>query len=313
MTVFWLIPLAWPIGQDAPQRTLRPEASRGLAARLQPLIHRHRGEVAVAIEHLHTGEFFFHRETAVMPTASLIKFPIMVEAYLQARAGRLDLGEMVTLKAEDKVLGSGLLTPHFSAGASFSLRDAIRLMIAFSDNTATNLVIDRLGITATATTMEKLGYPETKLHSKVFRRETSAFPERSARYGLGSTTARDMVKLFAALERGQLVHADACREMLEHLRACDDKTKFLRYLPENTPLAFKTGSVDAARTAAGLMVTQSGTVVICVLTAQNQDRRWTRDNAGDQLCAQVAKEVYEHFHTTPRTPRAQPNSKSKIP
>ena len=63
-------------------------------------------------------------------------------------------------------------------------------MIVFSDNTATNLVLDAIGIGATAATMEKMGYPNTKIHSKVFRRDTSVFPERSKQFGLGSTTAR---------------------------------------------------------------------------------------------------------------------------
>ena len=84
--------------------------------------------------------------------------------------------------------GSGILTSHFTAGARFTLRDAVRLMIAFSDNTATNLVLDAVGIGSTAATMETMGYPNTKIHSKVFRRDTSVFPERSKQFGLGSTT-----------------------------------------------------------------------------------------------------------------------------
>ena len=111
-----------------------------------------------------------------MPTASLIKFPVMIETYRQAAAKKVDLDRVLTLKEADKVPGSGVLTNHFTAGATFTLRDAVRLMIAFSDNTATNLVLDAIGIGATAATMEKLGYPNTKIHSKVFRRDTSVFP-----------------------------------------------------------------------------------------------------------------------------------------
>ena len=84
-----------------------------------------------------------------MPTASLIKFPVMIEAYRQAAAGQVNLDGMLTLKNEIKVPGSGLLTYHFSAGSSFPLRDAVRLMIAYSDNTATNMVLDAIGLGAT--------------------------------------------------------------------------------------------------------------------------------------------------------------------
>ena len=80
-------------------------------------------------------------------------------------------------------------------------------MIAFSDNTATNLVLDAIGIGATAATMEKLGYSNTKIHSKVFRRDTSVFPERSKQFGLGSTTADEMIRLCQALYRKELVNA----------------------------------------------------------------------------------------------------------
>src|SRR5712692_4484059 len=131
-------------------------------------------------------------------------------------------------------------------------------MIALSDNTGTNLVLEEIGIGSTAATMEKLGYPNTKIHAKVFRRDTSVFPERSKKFGLGSTTAAEMVRLCEALHRRQLVSPQACEEMLEHLRACEDKDKFPRFLPQGTKIAFKTGSLAETRTAAGIIEWQAG-------------------------------------------------------
>src|SRR5688572_6373215 len=144
-----------------------------LAARLKPLAESHKGKVAVAVKRLDSEESFRLDADRPMPTASLIKFPVMVEAYRQAAEKKLDLAAPVTLRAEDKVPGSGILTAHFSSGATFPLVDAVHLMIVYSDNTATNLVLDKIGLSATAATMEKLGFPHTKLHSKVFKRETS--------------------------------------------------------------------------------------------------------------------------------------------
>jgi beta-lactamase class A len=109
-----------------------------------------------------------------MPTASLIKFPVMVEAYRQAAAGQLSLATPVVVRDEDKVPGSGILTTHFSAGATFSLRDAIRLMIAWSDNTATNLVVDRVGIASTSRFMKELGCPESLSARHVDRPRTQS-------------------------------------------------------------------------------------------------------------------------------------------
>jgi beta-lactamase class A len=269
--------------------------SNSLAGRIEPLIQAHKGKVSVAIKNLRTGESFQYQADVVMPTASLIKFPVMIEAYRQAAAGEINLDAMLTLKNEIKVPGSGVLTYHFSAGSSFPLRDAVRLMIAYSDNTATNMVLDAIGLGATAATMESMGYPNTKIHSKVFHRETSIFPKRSEMFGLGSTTAFEMVWLCEALYYRRLVNPRASQAMLEHMRACEDKDKFPRFLPPGTKIAFKTGSLANTRTAAGIIECAGGPVAVCVLSKDNQDQRWVPDNAGNLLCAQIAREVYSYF------------------
>ncbi|MFO0890271.1 MAG: serine hydrolase [Isosphaeraceae bacterium] len=274
----------------------RPATDRTLESRLTPIIKAHKGTVAVAVKHLRTGETFRYRADEVMPTASLIKFPVMVEAYRQAEAGQVDLDARATLHDRDKVPGSGILTSHFSDGSTFRLRDAVRLMIAFSDNTATNLVLDAIGLGATAATMEQMGYPNTKIHSKVFRRDTSVFPERSKRYGLGSTTADEMIRLCEQLHDRNLVSRKASEAMLEHLRACDDDEKFPRFLPAGTKIAFKTGSLADTRTAAGIIECPAGPVAVCVLSHSNEDHRWVPDNAGNVLCAEIARAVFDHYN-----------------
>lgn len=276
----------------------------GLAERLQPLIDAHPGRTAVAIRHLGNGVGFEHRATEPMPTASLIKLPVMIAAYQAAAEGRLDFAKELTLRAEDKVPGSGVLTPHFSPGAKFSVRDAVRLMIAYSDNTATNLVVDQIGLPATADLMAKLGYPDTRLHAKVFRGDTSIAPERSKQFGLGSTTAADMLNLLEKLQRGEVVSAEASREMLEHLRACDDKDRLSRHLPAGTKIAMKTGSVANARTVAGIVESPAGPIAICILTTENQDKRWTDDNAAVVLMAEISRQAWLRFQ--PLTPAGEP-------
>lgn len=271
-------------------------AESGLAGRLQPLIDGHEGTVTVAVKHLKTGEAFDHDAEKPMPTASLIKMPIMVEAYRQAEAGELDLDTMLTLRDEDKVPGSGVLTKHFSQGVNLSVRDCIRLMIAHSDNTATNMVIDRIGLASTSRTMESLGLSQTKLHAKVFRRDTSIFPERSRRFGLGSSTAREIVWLLERLYQRKLVSARASEAMLEHLFACESENKIKRFLPEETKAAHKGGSVSAARCDAALIESPGGPIALCVMTADNKDRRWSRENAGDLLCARIGRRVYDYFN-----------------
>lgn len=198
---------------------------------IQPLISSHSGTVAVTVKHLKSGATYSHRADEPMPTASLIKFPIMVAAYQQATEGRLELTKSITLKDDDKVPGSGILTSHFSAGTTISVRDAIRLMIVYSDNTATNLVIDQIGLPSTTSLMTKWELPNTHLHSKVYRGDTSVDPGRSKVFGLGSTTAAEMLRLLERLQRKELVSAEASQQMYEHLLACDDKRRLSQYQP----------------------------------------------------------------------------------
>jgi beta-lactamase class A len=290
--------------------TARAGDSTTLEARLRPLIDGFKGRVAIAVKHLDMGETFLWHENDPMPTASLIKFPVMIEAYRQSALGKVDLNAMVKLEKEDKVPGSGILTYHFSDNASFPLRDAVHLMIVYSDNTATNLVLDEIGIPSTARTMEAMGYPNTKIHSKVFRRDTSVFPERSKQFGLGSTTALEMIRLCESLHKHEIISVAASEEMLKHMLACDDKDKFPRFLPPGTKVAFKTGSVDGTRTAAGILTTRRGPVALCVLSADHADGRFVPDNAGNRLCADVAKSVYDHYTPDPN-PADSSASKSK--
>jgi len=267
-----------------------------LSAELLPLIRSHQGEVSVSVLDLSSGLRFNYREKDVMPTASLIKLPVMIETYRQIAAGDLDQSMTLTLKATDKVPGSGILTRHFNDGFQLTLQDAIRLMIAFSDNTATNLVVDQIGLPTTSNTMATLGYPQTKLHSKVYRGDSSIFPDRSKAYGLGSTTAADIVGLLEDLHSKRLVTPESCDIMLEHLKSVEDKSQLPRLLPAEIEVAHKSGSVSKARCDAGIIYAPSGPIALCLLTNNNEDRRWTDDNAAELLNARIAKTVYEYFN-----------------
>ena len=269
-----------------------------LESRLAPLAAAHHGKVAIAVKHLQSGESYFLHADEPMPTASLIKLAVMAEVYCQANEKKIQLDDMVCLQKADMVPGSGILTQHFSPGAMFPLRDAVRLMIVYSDNTATNLVLDHVGIRSVNARMEAFKLPNTKINAKVFRGSTtSVAPERTKQFGLGSTTAREMISLIELIQAGKIASPAACPEMLGHMKKCDDKDKFTRFLPPGVVVAHKTGSVNEARTDAGILYLKPGPVAICVLTAQNEDKTWKPNNAGNLLCAKVAKEVYDYYQS----------------
>lgn len=271
------------------------EDDTGLRNAISPLVSNHRGDVAVVIEHLKTSQSFRYYADTAMPTASLIKLPLMVAVYDQVARGELDLTRPVALAAEDKVPGSGILTEHFSEGATLPLRDFVRLMMRDSDNTATNIVVDQVGLAATAELMESLGLKNTKLHSKVYRGDTSIFPERSQQFGIGSTTANEMVSLLRMLKEERLGDAVSTQQMLGHLAACDDRSKLARYLPTDVRLFHKTGAIGNCRTDAGIIETATGPVAVCVLTNRNADQSWSESNEAELLCSHIGRIIVERF------------------
>jgi beta-lactamase class A len=283
---------------------LSPSAEpTSLESKLAPLAKEHQGKVAIAVKNLNTGETYTLNADEVMPTASLIKFPVMVEAYYQFSEGKVKPSDMCTYEKDPDVKGSGVLVSQFTPGMTFCLRDAIRMMIVWSDNMATNIVLDHIGLPSTNARMESLGLPNTKINAKVFKPKTRIDQERGKKYGLGSTTPNEMVKLLELLYTNKLVSPEACKEMLGHMKACEDKDKFPRFLPEGTVVAMKTGSVDAAKTCAGIIYVpvpgsdrkQRQLIAVCVMTDENKDKRWVSDNAGNLMCAKVAKIVYDHY------------------
>ena len=232
-----------------------------------------------------------------MPTASLIKLAIMVETFWQVEEGKHKFDLILTLKKDDQVPGAGVLTDSFTPGATFALLDALRLMVTVSDNTATNMVLDTISIPATNTRMESLGFKNTKIHAKVYKGSTTSIdPERTKKYGLGSTTAREMVQLLELIQAGKVVTPKACDEMLSILKKNQDNELMVRMLPAGTTVAHKTGAVSNARTDAGVIyLSGKPTIAICILTNENDDKRWVIDNAAQVTISKIAREVYDHF------------------
>jgi len=226
-----------------------------------------------------------------------------VEAYRQSDAKKADIAKTLTLTKDDKVQGAGILTAHFSDGATFPLKDAIRLMIVFSDNTATNMVLDQLGIENVNATMKDLGMPETRINAKVFKGSTTSVdPERTKKYSLGSTTASETVKLLELIHTEKAASSESCKEMVKHLKANEDKDQLLRSLPAGTVVAHKSGATNQVRTDAGILYIPNPKdakakipVAVCVLTNENKDTRWTKDNEGEATIGKIGQAIYEAY------------------
>ena len=261
-----------------------------LRRRLDSLASAHRGVVGYAVLNVDTGERLARRGDETFSTASLIKVPILVTVFDLVERGQLSLDDQLTLLKIDKVPGAGNLQ-FMHDGATLSVRDAAWLMSVTSDNTATNLLLDRIVIRRVWEKMEKLGLPHTKVHSKVFLRMASVAMDSSVKYGLGVTTPIEMAQLFALLADGKAVSPKADSTMLDILAHNEDYASMQRHI-QGLTVPHKTGATDQVRTECALFPLQSR-VVACVLTKENADQRWLIDNEAQVTIGNMGRVIAE--------------------
>jgi len=259
---------------------------------LDSLADMHHGVVGYSIIDLDTGDTLSRRGDETFPTASLIKVPILVTLYDLVAKHQISLDDPLTLLDIDKVPGSGSLQ-FMHDGATITVHDAAWLMATQSDNTATNLLLDRIIIRRVWAKMESLGLMHTKVHSKTFLRISSVAIDSSAKYGLGVSTPNEMAHLFVLLAKGQAVNPGADSSMLDILEHNEDNTLLQRDL-DNVRAAHKTGAVDDARTECSLFYLRSR-VVACVFTKDNKDQRWILDSEPQVTMAHMGATIARAF------------------
>lgn len=293
--VFLVAQQSTPAGQ--PRMNLEP---------LHNAIKSFDGVAGLAARNLLTGEEIVINADARFPTASVIKTAVMVEAHHQASRGTLSLDTTIPLHQGDRVGGSGVLH-GLSEGIALPVRDLIHLMIVVSDNTATNLLVNRLGTKYVEARLVALGLAHTKLFRPTFRDgKADIFPELEKEFGLGMSTPREMAKLMELIATGGAVDQGASTAMLETLRRQQDRAMIPRLLPGNLQVGNKTGTDSekladqrgrrgAIRVDAGIVTGDGVRYVIAVFTRGGGDTRGGVDNAGVLLGAQLSRMVYEQF------------------
>ncbi|HZT73747.1 MAG TPA: serine hydrolase [Terriglobales bacterium] len=275
-----------------------PRGSRAaLETRLRAIAARFGGVVTLAGADLRTGASFGLNADQPVATASIIKLPVMVEAFFQMQEGKLHWSQVLTLRKSDQVPGSGILQ-DLDPGLHLTLGDAITLMIDLSDNTAANLVIAQTGIAAVNARMRRLGLAHTELFSFVFHPPPSPQPEGYKKFGLGETTAADMVRLLTLIQERKIVTPAACDRMLAILKQQQDNDAFPRFTTSDgrqITWAHKTGALNAVRNDVGIATTPSGAIVLAGFAQDSPDRRWTADNAALLVLARLAQTVVDWF------------------
>ena len=263
-----------------------------LTSDIDDLLGAFPGRAGIVVKDLSTGACFEHGADDRFPAASVIKVPIMVELYRQVEAGRISLGQQCGL--HDGVCRHG--TGHIKENPDrvYTLEQLCRYMIADSDDVATDLITETIGLEQVNQTLADLGFGNTSVPMSMGRwhytmlgmGDATINPEnddileqrvREVRIDFDTlsyadsldnnvTSAGDMARMLEQIHAGELVSAAAAAAMLQMLHACDHRGMIPRDLPEDIPIAHKIGQSTRIRADVGIVYLPGGPIVICVLT-----------------------------------------------
>ena len=257
-------------------------AAPTLDEKIQNEIGSFSGKVWIYAKNLDTGKDYALRADEPVRTASTIKLPIMTEVFHQVAQGKINWTNEFVLKG--KQAGSGVLG-EFSDGAKIDLRTATNLMIVVSDNTATNLILDKVSSNSVNDFMDTLGLKQTRSLRKIGGGgDAKAYDEPLNKlFGIGVSSPKDMVKLLEMLERGEVVSREASAEMIAVLKRQQYTDGIGRNLLDTVPVASKSGALDRLRSDVGIIYTRRGRIVMAITVDDMPVVSYGMDNAGNEL------------------------------
>jgi len=267
--------------QMSPPAELRAKFEK----RVQEISSRVDGVVGYSIVDLTSGERIGHLESASFPTASAIKLAIVYELFKQADEKRIDLEEKVTLDRRQAVGGTGVLVEMGTP--TLSIRDYAVLMVTLSDNTATNVLIDRLGMDRIAARMQALGLNGTKLRRHMM--DTAA----ARRGDENVSTPDELVRLLEAMHGPMTGPARTGHYLMGEaidLLKKPKENRLRKGLPEGVASADKSGELEGVRVDAGIVFAKNRPYVLCVMTTFLKD-----EAEGERAIEEISRVAYEYF------------------
>lgn len=275
----------------------RSAEPNSLESKLRGMLRGFAGTVSVYARNLDSGSEVGIEPDRRVRTASTIKLPIACALAAEVEARRARWDERLVIRAQDKVSGSGVLA-DFSDGETINLRDAQTLMIIVSDNTATNLILDRIGADAVNNFMNSLGLTDTRSMRKIRGDGTQLKPAQgwsregekpeNKKFGIGASTSREMVRLLELLEQGRVVSPAASKNLLSILERQQYKDGIGRRSGEMR-IASKSGSLDALRSDVGIAYTSHGRIAIAITVDDMPEIDYSPDNIGGKLISDLSQ------------------------
>lgn len=243
-----------------------------------------KGNAGIVIKDLKRGREINLNQDKAFPSASLVKLPIMAACFYANSEGKINIKQALFLKNEHKVLGSGRLK-ELPSGTAMNIRYLIEMMVAESDNTATNMLIDLLGYDYLNTAFKKAGLNNTD----IVRRMMDFKGRKNGKENF--TTARDMAIILSKIYYGQLLNKLVSEECLGILKRQKMRDRIPAKLPLNTTVAHKTGLEKRVCHDAGIVFTPQGDFLICVLV-KHRDKT---SKAAKEFISEVALTVYNYM------------------
>lgn len=276
-----------------PPKIFYPPAK--LEEQINDAIKDFKGKVWIYAKNLDSGKTYSLRGGERVRTASTIKLPVMVETYFQVSEGKLKWTDEIVLTKEKRIGGSGILG-EFSDDTKIDLRTAVNLMIVVSDNTATNLVLDRVTSDAVNARMESLGLMNIKSIRKISGTEKDsriAGDPVIKNFGIGMSSPKEMVELLEMLELGKLVSVEASKSMIDVLKRQQYKDGIGRNALDTVPVASKSGTLDRLRSDTGIVYTRRGRIAMAITVDDMPVVHYATDNPGSLLIWQLSQILQE--------------------
>jgi len=241
------------------------------------------GLLAVAVKDLTSQEEFFINPDEVMPQASSIKIAVLAELYLQAQQGKLKLTDEYVVRKEDLVPGSDIMLGLTAGVTRLTLRDLATMMVAVSDNSATNVLIDRVGLENVNSMLESQGLHTTRLRRKMMDLKAASEGRENV------STPREMMTLLEKIYRAQLLNKEMTDDLLKVL-STHKESALLQGLPDDAIAASKPGELEAVRNDSGIVFVKNRPYILCVMTSYLQDEK-----EGSAAIRKISGLAYTYF------------------
>ena len=279
------------------------ERRQALEAEIDALAGAFSGKLALYVRDIGSGETILRDPDAVVPTASCIKLFVLMALMRRVAAGELTLEQKIPVLAAQQVGGSGVLK-DLSAGIELPLRDVGTLMIVLSDNTATNMLVDLLGLAAVNQTIRDLGLSRTTMFNKV---DFAAIGDDVRAFAV--STAREFGQALERIAAGSFVDRATCDTIIDIMTRQQYLDLLPRYLPYNPyarelnapqalRIANKTGFFMGVRCDAAILYLPGRTLVAVAFTRDSRDLTFNPDNENAVFLGRVGRAIHDYFAAT---------------